>query len=276
MSDNGPTLSSLMVGAQPEDVMPWIAARRWTVTAALKRPPDYPSPLGNRGSLVITGDEELDEPGVDFSLFRHLIQREHALTATRAFTPSWSAGGPLPGMIIAQHYRGSDARGTGILLHQLDTAYRRAGATVLALSGQGEAKVWDWERPIHPESAGLRILESRSGSFESMLGLYGELVAIAHSSPVSLASLAFLAWDATASAKYVGRWAARLVSGTANQMPDAAGPTPEGLVWSESQSAAFIPVMMQAVEEGLGADFYCDAMSGVVQCRVFPGQRTDD
>lgn len=130
---------------------------------------------------------------------RSLARQELRSRQQRFVTPNWSREGALPGLIVAQRYAGGDAYNASRQTAEVDTALRRAAA-LLGLLEAGE-RVEAWPRPIRPERGGLWLLDARYGSLDLLWTFYGSLVAVATSTPISLASFASLAWISGKSAR---------------------------------------------------------------------------
>jgi hypothetical protein len=74
--------------------------------------------------------------------------------------------------------------------------------------------------------------------------VYGSLVVLAESSPVALAAMSSLIWDATKTARRIGsNWLGR-------------APRPNGSIeefhWHEETTRKMMPVMLSAIERGVG------------------------
>ena len=159
---------------------------------------------------------------------------------------------------------------------ELDMAVRRAVA-LMKLMETGE-RVTAWPQPIRPRRGGLWLLDARYGSLDLLWTVYGSIVAVATSTPISLASFSSLAWSASRSAS---RMARRVLVRPLEPVelvhrPSAGDPVPSashGDSWEERTTKRMIPVFKLAISDGRGIDFRATGPSGEVRFMVPP--RTD-
>ena len=213
---------------------------------------------------------------------RSLGREEVRSRQQRYITPSWSREGALPGLIVAQRYIGGDAYNASRQTAELDTALRRAAALLGLLEAGDEVNAWP--RPIRPERGGLWLLDAQYGSLDLLWTFYGSLVAVATSTPISLASFASLAWSSGRSVRMAGRWIVRsLRHGELSDRPSAGNALEvtdgKGEVWHERTTKRLVPIFKEAIRDGRGLDFKATGPSGEVRLIVTPRQRresTDD
>ena len=247
------------------------------------------APTGGAGSLARLGtddmvrppDPELPElyerqpiaPAVANRL-RSLTRHEARSQKPRYFKPTWSQGRSLPGLIVAQRWARDDAFGCARQIAELDAALRR-GTALIELFSSGE-RVDTWPRPIRPERGGLRLLDAGYGSLDLLWTIYGTLVSVAATTPVSLASFASLAWN---SSKYASRmahtWVVRpLEARELVDPPSAADPppivAPSAENWQERTTKRLMPLLRQAVDDGRGLDFHAAGQDGELRLIVTP------
>jgi hypothetical protein len=209
---------------------------------------------------------------------RGLARQEARSRQPRIVTPGWSQETALPGLIIAQRYVGGDAFGIARQTAELDMAVRRAVA-LMKLMETGE-RVTAWPQPIRPRRGGLWLLDARYGSLDLLWTVYGSIVTVATSTPISLASFASLAWLASRSASRMAhRWVVRpLAPSELAHRPSAGDPVPSashGDTWEERTTKRMIPVFKLAISEGSGIDYRATGPSGEVRFIVPPRADTD-
>ncbi len=211
---------------------------------------------------------------------RSLVRQEARSRQPRIATPSWSREGAIPGLIIAQRYVGGDAFGSARQTAELDAALRRAVA-LMHLLERGK-RVLEWPRPIRPERGGLWLLDARYGSLDLLWTVYGSVVAVATSTPVSLASFTSLAWSSSRSASRMARrWVVRpLEAGELVHRPSAGGSTSSvshsgDADWHERTTKKLVPLFKQAVSDGRGIDYQATGPSGEVRLIVTPRTGTE-
>jgi hypothetical protein len=210
------------------------------------------------------------------------LVRQEARRRPRYTAPAWSPQLTIPALIVAQWRAEDDAFGCARQIAELDKALRRATA-LIKLFRKGE-RVEAWPHPIRPESGGLRLLDVRYGSFDALWTVYGTLVSVAASTPVSLASFASLAWATSKYASHKARqWVVRpLESRELVNRPSAADPLPtiasSADTWQERTTKRLIPLFRQAVEDGRGLDYRYSGQDGEIRFMVTPradGQGSD-
>ncbi len=182
-----------------------------------------------------------------------LVRQEKRSQATRFADPEWSREGAIPGLIVAQRYVRGDAFGASRQMAELDSAIRRAAALIARLDA-GES-VDAWPVPIRPQSGGLWLLDASHGSLNILWTVYGSLVAIATSTPVSLAAFASLVCQYTEFASRIAhRWTVRrLAPDELARRPNAADSPPSGIreeTWHERTAKRTMPLIRQAIDEG--------------------------
>ena len=168
--------------------------------------------------------------------------------------PTWLDGLAVPRLLVSTRYAGLDAFGASRSIARLDLAARRAGALSRQLL-KGE-KVAGWPHPMRTHRGGLHLLDANVGSFNALMTVWGALVAIAGSSPVSVASLIALAWD-------VGRGTARLANGwvgaavikAPNSEPTVEAPA-SSVPWGIEHTKALAPVLADAIANDQGVEFF--------------------
>ncbi len=130
---------------------------------------------------------------------------------------------------------------------------------------------------MRPERGGLWVLESRRGSYELVATVYGALVSLAISTPVSLASLACLAWDSAVAVSRLGRWTVGQFQGSPSDGPPELGSSHGHDEWGMKQTKALQPVMLEAAKTGSGLEFVNNSGTGEVRLTIYPreGLETD-
>lgn len=210
---------------------------------------------------------------------RRLARHEARSQEPRITSPSWTTEREIPGLIIAQHYSGSDAFGTTRQTAELDLAFRRAAMLITQIEA-GEP-ITSWPRPIRPARGGLWLLDARYGSLDAVYTVYGALVTVAISQPVSLASFASLAWASSKSAtRLARRWIVRVLHPSElAERPRAADASPattydDGIVL-DRMTRRLLPIFKQAVDDGCGLDFHAKGPSGEIRLIVTPKNNGD-
>lgn len=179
------------------------------------------------------------------------------------------ATGPVPRLVVTLRSRQSDAYEISRALYDLDLACRRAGAT-LAAYREGRGLDY-WAFPYRPERTGLLIVDSRIGSWEAAAAFYGMLAMLATSSPVSIASLIALSWQAGAGTRRAGQWLAGRLGNRSVTSPLEVDPSPSNYVtWGIGQTKALEPVMLEAATSGHGFEFVNNYQTGEVRLTVYP------
>lgn len=233
------------------------------------------------GEVFLWGDRHPIPPTLGRRL-RRIYRLESRSPEHRIIAPSWSREGAIPGLIVAQRYDGGDAFGLARQTAELDMPLRRAAALIKML--QAGEQIDSWPRPILPHRGGLWLLDARYGSLDALWTVYGDLVTVAASTPVSLASFATLAWGTSRSAlRTAHRWVVRSLKGTElAERPSASDPTPSDSraeTWQERTSKRLAPVFEQAIKEGYGVDFRAAGAGGEIRLIVTPAatqEATDD
>jgi hypothetical protein len=204
---------------------------------------------------------------------RSLARQETQTPWSRGTSPAWAREQALPGLIIAQRYSRGDAFGIARQTSELDTALRRAAAMIVRL--ETADRVTAWPRPMRPELGGLRLIDVRYGSFDALYTVYGVLVSIAASAPISLASLASLAWASSTAAVRIARtWMVRaLEPAELAERPSAGDSVPDdeqGDVLLDRTTKRLIPFFKLAVSEGRGVDYRATGPNGEIRLIVTP------
>lgn len=206
--------------------------------------------------------------GAAASRFASLSRQEAASGEIAVMHPAWLGGQAIPRLIVTAHYAGMDAFGTSRLLADLDLTARRAGALQRQLL-RGE-RVEKWPRPLRTTQGGLRLLEARVGSFDVLLTLWGSLVTIAGSSPVTVASLMALAWDVGRGSYRLGRkWTAAALN-EAQEGPPSLEPPPNAQPWGIQHTKALAPRMSEAIANDQGFEFVLNETEGTIKFTVPP------
>ncbi|MDQ1746178.1 MAG: hypothetical protein QOD07_441 [Frankiaceae bacterium] len=171
------------------------------------------------------------------------------------FDAPWTRDHTLPGVLIAASYERSEVAGFSGLISSLDQAARRAAAT-MAMPAKAFGPQFRWPTPLRQERGGLVLVDVQPGSWHVLMTVYGELVSLATSAPVSLAHLTVLAWQMNAPVRWAaGKWRARSTSVTEFRDPpralrasDAGEPSPLGRL------AALTVPTTEAIKAGHGVD----------------------
>jgi hypothetical protein len=203
---------------------------------------------------------------------RRLQRQELRTRQTRITTPAWSSQ-PIPGLVMALRSSGRDAFGTARAISELDTAMRRANSLLDDL--QTGEDVTSWPMPTRPERCGLLLLDAGPGSLETLWTVYGVLVTAATSTPVSLASLASLAWSTSSSARRIAsRWRLRrLYSYDIDQRPRAnatVDSADELGTWQERTTKSLVPALELAMHNRTGLDYRATGPGGELRIIVLP------
>lgn len=180
--------------------------------------------------------------------------------------PGWLQGRGIPPLLISLRYEDLDAFGASRALAELDLAARRAGAMYRQLAAGGASD--RWPEPIRTHRAGLRLLDARVGSFNVIATVWGTLVTIAASSPVSVASLIALAWDVGRGAVHVTkRWrGAVLRQGDGYSRSEASQP------WGIKHTKELAPVLAKVIENDQGFEFTLADGDRQLKITVLPRQ----
>lgn len=174
----------------------------------------------------------------------------------------------IPGLLLSFRYEGRDVHGAQVRLRDLDIAFRRAAATLNDLSEQRTNTGWSY--PMRPERGGLWLLDARQGSLEVVLTVYGALVAVATSQPIALAALASLALDAKVAASRLGHSIGRQFGPQPSGAPPAFGSPAHGVSWGIHNTKALEPVMLAAIEAGVGFEFVNTSSAGEIRIAIPP------
>jgi hypothetical protein len=217
---------------------------------------------GAAGGLIPLGP-------TDESRVRRILRAEISEPRPRYMRPWWiESEEAVPGLVISLRYERQDGHGIASRIQDLDMALRRAGATLERLY-LGERRV-GWAYPMRPERGGIWVLDTRRGSYELLATVYGSLVIWATSAPVSLASLACLAWDSAVAATRVGRWAVNQFHGSPDDGPPQLGSSQGDAEWGVKQTKALEPIMLEAAKAGSGLEFVNNSTTGEVRLTIYP------
>lgn len=183
--------------------------------------------------------------------------------------PDWPGNSsPIPGLDFSIYYAGSDAHGVTQQLRGLDLAFRRAASTLTAFV-EGE-RIDTWRPALRPERGGIWIAETHSGSWECAGTVYGGLVTLAYSTPVALAALTSLAWQAGLGGARFAHWVARRMPAQQTrdlrlgiQQPTAA------MEWGIGNTKALEPVLLESIRNGQGFEFKMESAAVSISLRVF-------
>ena len=203
---------------------------------------------------------------------RRLVRAEQSELRYRTpgyVVPTWlDLDEAIPGLIISMRYSGQDLHGIGVRMRELDLAFRRAAATLYEWNSGFSGGGWAW--PLRPERGGLWTLHSRRGSFELVATVYGDLVSIATSSPIALAGLAALAFDAKVAARRAGSWVGRVFQPKPSGSPPELGEPSDGERWSSDNTKVLERVMLEAIESGAGFEFVSRSAVDEIRLAVPP------
>lgn len=185
--------------------------------------------------------------------------------------PAWLDGQPIPRLIVTAEYRGLDAFGSSRLLADLDLAVRRAGTMQKEILRSGGAT--NWPEPLRTHLGGLRLLDARVGSFDVLLTVWGSLVAIAGSSPISVAGLIALAWDAwRGTSRMAKRWVGSVLATGQQGQPSLVAPD-SAVPWGIQHTKALAPVLRDAIANDQGFEFFLDESDRRIKLTVPPKAR---
>ncbi|WP_295786346.1 hypothetical protein [uncultured Microbacterium sp.] len=191
--------------------------------------------------------------GAAVNRFASLSRQEMADGHIAVVHPPWLGGRAIPRLIVTARYAKMDAFGASRLLADLDLAARRAGAMQRQLlRGDGVKK---WPSPLRTTQGGLRLLDARVGSFDILLTLWGSLVTIAGSSPVTVAGLMALAWDVGRGSYRLGKkWVAASLTEALDE-PPSLEPAPSAQPWGIQHTKSLAPRMSEAIANDQGFEF---------------------
>jgi hypothetical protein len=196
-------------------------------------------------------------------------QREMRYRTPGYVVPTWlDLDEAVPGLLISMRYSGQDLHGIGVRMRELDLAFRRAAATLYEWDSGSSDGGWAW--PLRPERGGLWTLQSRRGSFDLVTTVYGDLVSIATSSPIALAGLASLAFDAKTAARRAGSWVGRIFEPKRSGSPPELGDSSDGERWSSDNTKVLERVMLEAIESGAGFEFVSRSAASEIRLAVPP------
>ena len=211
-------------------------------------------PFDTRGSVQAVGP-------TDASRIRRVLGAELQSQQPAYLRPRWlEFEEAVPNLLVSLRYERQDAHGITSRVRDLDLALRRAAATLENYNLREQNAGWAY--PLRPERGGLWILESRRGSYKLSATVYGTLVAWATSAPVSLASLASLAWDSAVIASRAGQWFGGHFHGPADDGPPELGSTHSNAKFGLKQTKVLEPVMLEAVKSGSGFEFVNNSDTG--------------
>jgi hypothetical protein len=206
--------------------------------------------------------------GAAVNRFASLSRQEMSGGDVAVVHPPWLGGQAVPRLIVTARYSGMDAFGASRLLADLDLAARRAGALQQQLL-RGDA-VSKWSTPLRTTQGGLRLLDARVGSFDVLLTLWGSLVTIAGSSPVTVAGLMALAWDVGRGSYRLGKkWVAAALT-EALEEPPSLEPAPTALPWGIQHTKSLVPRMSEAIANDQGFEFVLNETDGTIKFTVPP------
>lgn len=225
------------------------------------RLPTRLGPSGGRSTVIPLGP-------TDARRVMHVLTEERRQGPAGYKHPDWpNSDTPIPGLVFSIHYAGQDAHGITQNLERLDLAFRRAAATLHAVSDGQRLETW---RPaLRPERGGLWVGESRTGSWDCVGTVYGELVSLAFSTPVALTSLTSLAWQGGRAASRFGQWIAKQLPGRGDEDRPGAPELPVA-EWGMGSTKALEPIMLEAMRLGRGLDFEIESAGTRVHLSVSP------
>lgn len=167
--------------------------------------------------------------------------------------PVWLQNRAIPRLIVSLRYNELDAFGASRAMARLDLAARRAGAMHRQLTTGQRIKAWP--APLRTYQGGLHLLDARVGSFDVLLTVWGTLVTIAASAPVSVASLIALAWDVGRGTVHVTkRWQGAALA-TAQRDRPSLDRQESARQWGIPHTKELAPVLAKAIENDQGFEF---------------------
>jgi hypothetical protein len=206
--------------------------------------------------------------------FSGLVVAELSDALVRPVRADWLGRASIPRFVVSFRYDGLDAFGIADTTARLDLAARRAAALQRRIiTGR---PLEEWPRAIRTTRGGLYLLDVRRGSFEAVLTVWGDLVTIAGSTPVSIASFFALAWEMGQGARRITeRWTGRESTARAatRPTPDA---NPNGTEWSLAHTKSLAPVLIAAIENGQGVEFHLKDQSLEIKLTVYSKDETSD
>lgn len=193
------------------------------------------------------------------------VEQEEGFSSLR---PPWLTGQAIPRLLVSARYEGSDAFGSSRLLADLDLSARRAAALYRALSRDGEVK--HWPAPLRTHEGGLRLLQTRLGSFEVVMTFWGSLAMLASSSPVAVAGMMSLAWDVARGSIRIGdRWFGAALNAGQGESPSLERPA-DAQQWGIRHTKALAPVLEAAAVSGSGAELVVNEIDRTIKLSVLP------
>lgn len=167
--------------------------------------------------------------------------------------PAWLQNRAIPRLIITLRYDGQDAFGVARSLQRLDLAARRAGAMQRRLMVSEVDKAWP--QPLRTYQGGLHVLDARVGSVDVLMTVWGALVTIAASAPISVASLMALAWDLGRGAVHATkRWQGAAMA-RPRRDPMVHDRIEAAQDWGIKHTKVLAPIMLKAIENDQGFEF---------------------
>jgi len=199
-----------------------------------------------------------------------LAHLEATREGPRVAHPDWLEGRPVPRLIVRARYTGTDAFGASRMMAQLDLATRRAWSAQRSLASDESLK--DWPLPLRTYRGGLRLLDAQVGSLDLLMTVWGELVTIATSAPIAVASLLALSWDVTRGLAHLAtRWRASPLARDQGGAPSLEPPA-SSANWGVKHTKELAPVLAQAVENDQGFEFFLADGEHELKIVVLPKQ----
>lgn len=211
--------------------------------------------------------------GVAADRLTNLIRTELKQADLAVAHPAWLQNRAIPRLVVTLRYGGQDAFGAARALQRLDLAARRAGAMQQRLMlGQVDRA---WAEPLRTYQGGLHVLDARVGSVDILMTVWGALVTIAGSAPISVASLMALAWDVGREAVHVTKRWQGAVMARPQRDPMVYERVEAAQDWGIKNTKALAPVLAKAIENDQGFEFSLTDGAQQLKLTVLPKELGD-
>ncbi|MBF4569500.1 hypothetical protein ITJ57_12085 [Plantibacter sp. VKM Ac-2880] len=214
-----------------------------------------------------------DLSGVAAHRLTNLMRAELQQAELAIAYPGWLQNRAVPRLIVTLRYDGHDAFGVARALQRLDLAARRAGAMQRRLIDSEVDKAWP--QPLRTHQGGLHVLDARVGSVDILMTVWGALVTIAGSAPISVAALMALSWDVGRGAVHLTkRWQGGIMA-RPQRDPMAHERVEATQDWGLKKTKALAPVLEKAIANGQGFEFSLTDGAQQLKLTVLPKDSGD-
>lgn len=218
-------------------------------------------------------DAPRDLSGLAAHRITNLVRAELQQKVLAVAHPAWLQSRAIPRLIVTLRYDGQDAFGVARSLRRLDLAARRAGAMQRRLMVSEVDKTWP--QPLRTYQGGLHVLDARVGSVDVLMTVWGALVTIAGSAPISVASLMALAWDLGRGVIHVTKRWQGAVMARPQRDPMVHDRIEAAQDWGIKHTKALAPVLLKAIENDQGFEFALKDGPQQIKLTVLPKEVGD-